>query len=60
LDNVEREMLIESLKLHRGNMRKAAKDLGITERIMGLRVRKHRINARRFRSGSTETEYQIN
>jgi Nif-specific regulatory protein len=53
-------MLVESLKLHRGNMRKAAKDLGITERIMGLRVRKHRINARRFRSGTPEGEYLIN
>ncbi|MBT6179870.1 MAG: sigma 54-interacting transcriptional regulator [Deltaproteobacteria bacterium] len=60
LDNVEREMLVESLKLHRGNMRKAAKDLGITERIMGLRVRKHRINARRFRSGAPDAEYLIN
>ena len=52
LDNLERELLLESLKAHRGNMRKAASDLGITERIMGLRVRKHDINPRRFRMAS--------
>ncbi|MEE2961286.1 MAG: sigma 54-interacting transcriptional regulator [Myxococcota bacterium] len=53
VDNLECEMIIESLKTHRGNMRKAAQDLGITERIMGLRVRKYAIDSRRFRvSGS--------
>lgn len=49
LDNVERELIIESLKASRGNMSKAASDLGITERIMGLRVKKHNINIRRFK-----------
>ncbi|HOS03509.1 MAG TPA: sigma 54-interacting transcriptional regulator, partial [Candidatus Hydrogenedentes bacterium] len=51
LDAVEREMLIEALKSSRGNMAKAAEGLGITERVMGLRVRKHRIPARQFRTG---------
>ena len=59
LDNVEREMLIEALKVNRGNMRKAALELGITERIMGLRVRKHRINARRFRAMGPENSYPV-
>ena len=49
LDNVERELIIESLKATRGNMSKAASDLGITERIMGLRVKKHNIHTRRFK-----------
>ncbi|MBN1344312.1 MAG: nif-specific transcriptional activator NifA [Phycisphaerae bacterium] len=49
LDNVEREMLLESLKSARGNKAKAARALGLTERIMGLRVRKHGIDPRRFR-----------
>ncbi len=49
LDNVEREMLIESLKNARGNMAKASRSLGMTERLMGLRVKKHGIDARRFR-----------
>ncbi|MDX9972226.1 MAG: nif-specific transcriptional activator NifA [FCB group bacterium] len=50
LDNLEREMLIEALKNARGNKAKAAQDLGITERIMGLRAEKHAINARLFRA----------
>jgi Nif-specific regulatory protein len=50
LDNVEREMLTDSLKSCRGNMAKAARLLGITERLMGLRVKKHGIDSRRFKS----------
>jgi Nif-specific regulatory protein len=50
LDNVEREMIIESLKSGRGNMAKAARALGMTERLIGLRVKKHGIDPRRFRS----------
>jgi Nif-specific regulatory protein len=50
LDNVEREMLIEALKNSRGNKAKAAETLGITERIMGLRVRKHNIEPRQYRT----------
>jgi Nif-specific regulatory protein len=49
LDSVERELIIESLKTSRGNMAKAARAIGITERLMGLRVSKHGIDPRRFR-----------
>ena len=52
LDRVEREMIVEALKETRGNMNQAAKILGITERIMGLRVKKYRIDFRRFRTGA--------
>jgi Nif-specific regulatory protein len=47
--NVEREIIIDELKRTRGNMAKAARTLGITERMMGLRVAKHEIDPRRFR-----------
>ena len=50
VDNVEREMIIEALKSSRGNMAKSARSLGLTERLMGLRVKKHGIDARRFRT----------
>ncbi|RPH46809.1 MAG: sigma-54-dependent Fis family transcriptional regulator, partial [Planctomycetota bacterium] len=50
LDNVEREMITEALKSCRGNMAKAARILGMTERLMGLRVKKHGVDSRRFRS----------
>lgn len=50
LDNVERELIIDALKSSRGIMARAARSLGITERVMGLRTKKHGINPRRFRS----------
>jgi Nif-specific regulatory protein len=49
LENVERELILDALKSTRGNMAKAARSLGISERIMGLRVRRYRIDAKRFR-----------
>jgi Nif-specific regulatory protein len=50
LSNVERDMLMDTLKLYRGNKAKAARALGITERIMGLRVKKFGIDPKRFRT----------
>ena len=50
LDNIEREMLLDALKSARGNMAKAARALGISERLIGIRVRKHGIDYRRFRT----------
>jgi Nif-specific regulatory protein len=49
LDNLEREMILEALKSARGNMSKAATDLGITERIMGLRVKRYSIDPTKFK-----------
>ena len=50
LERVEKELIVEALKTSRGNMAAAAAALGITERIMGLRVRSYGITARRFRA----------
>jgi Nif-specific regulatory protein len=50
LDRLEREMLIEAIKSARGNMAKAARGLGISERLIGLRVDKYGIDYRRFRT----------
>ena len=52
LANYERELLLEALKMARGNRAKAARAMGITERLMGLRVKKHGIDSRRFRTSS--------
>ncbi|MBU2590887.1 MAG: sigma 54-interacting transcriptional regulator [Nitrospinota bacterium] len=49
ISNIEREMIIDALKTSHGNMAKAARKLGITERIMGLRVSKHGIKAKQYR-----------
>jgi Nif-specific regulatory protein len=50
LESVEREIIQDALKSARGNMAKAARALGLTERQMGLRVQKYGINKRRFRT----------
>ena len=50
LENMERELILDALKSARGNMAKAARQLGLTERVMGLRVKKHGIDYRRFRT----------
>ncbi|MFH1057709.1 MAG: sigma 54-interacting transcriptional regulator, partial [Pseudomonadota bacterium] len=52
LENVERELIVEALKNARGNKAKAARSLGISERLMGLRVVKYGIDPRRFRTRS--------
>ena len=50
LDNVERDLLIDALKTAGGNKAKAARALGISERVIGLRVRKYQIDTGRFRT----------
>ncbi|MBM4040063.1 MAG: nif-specific transcriptional activator NifA [Planctomycetes bacterium] len=50
LDAIERDMLVDALKAARGNRAKAARALGLTERLMGIRVKEHGIDARRFRA----------
>jgi Nif-specific regulatory protein len=49
IDNIEKEIIIEELKRSGGNMSRAARALGITERIMGLRVEKFGIDLQRFK-----------
>ena len=50
LNNVERELILDALKSSRGNQTKAAQLLGLTERLMGLRVKKYQIDPKRFRT----------
>ncbi len=52
LERLEREMIVEALKNCRGNKARAAKELGVTERVMGLRVRYYDIDPRQFRGAS--------
>jgi len=51
MDNVERNLILDALKNARGNMARAARSLGVSERIMGLRVKKHGINLRQIKGG---------
>ena len=47
--HIERELILDALKSARGNRAKAARALGISERIMGLRVEKYGIDGARFK-----------
>jgi Nif-specific regulatory protein len=49
LERVEKDLIIDALKLTKGNMSKAAVELGISERIMGLRIRKYGIDSSKYR-----------
>ncbi|MDD2270660.1 MAG: sigma 54-interacting transcriptional regulator [Desulfuromonadaceae bacterium] len=49
LASVEYEMLIEALKTHNGNMTEAARELGMTRRVLGLRMDKYKIDYKKYR-----------
>lgn len=49
LESMERELIVDSLKSSKGNMAKAARELGLTERVMGLRARKYHLDPKNFR-----------
>ena len=51
LDSLEYEMLVEALKASHGNITQAARELGLTKRIMGLRLKKFELDYRTFRQG---------
>jgi Nif-specific regulatory protein len=52
LARLERELLVEALKICRGNAAAAARRLGITERRMGLAIHRYGIDWRRFRTST--------
>ena len=49
LDELERASIVEALEFSQGQMGKAAASLGLTERIMALRMKKYGINYKEFR-----------
>ena len=49
IERFEKELLIDSLKSSRGNMRQAAKALQTTERIFGYKIKKYDIYPRQYR-----------
>jgi Nif-specific regulatory protein len=49
LENVEKQMLIDALNLSKGNISKAASQLKLTERMMGLRIKKYEIDPAIFK-----------
>jgi Nif-specific regulatory protein len=53
LSRLEKEMIIEALKMCEGNVSAAARQLGVTMRQIGLRVHHYGINWRLFRNTKT-------
>jgi Nif-specific regulatory protein len=49
LEDVEKQMIIDTLVTTKGNLVKASVIMGITERILGLRIKKYDIDARRYK-----------
>jgi transcriptional regulator with GAF, ATPase, and Fis domain len=49
LNAIEHDMISDALSTHHGNMAAAARQLGLTERMMGLRVHKYGIDLQQFK-----------
>ncbi|MDR0768775.1 MAG: sigma 54-interacting transcriptional regulator [Dysgonamonadaceae bacterium] len=54
LEKVEKQMIMDTLILTKGNMAKAATLLGITERMMGLRINKYNLSIQNYKHLSNE------
>ena len=51
LDALEYELLVEAMKAAAGNLSTAARELGLTNRMMGLRAKKYDLDFRKYRVG---------
>jgi Nif-specific regulatory protein len=49
LSAIEYETMVEALKLHHGNMTATTTQLGLTRRILGLRMAKYKLDIESFR-----------
>ncbi len=49
IGKIEKQIIIDALIATKGNSAKAAEQLGITERMMGIRTKKYDIEAKRFK-----------
>ncbi|MCA1829450.1 MAG: sigma 54-interacting transcriptional regulator [Myxococcales bacterium] len=52
IEQYEKDLILDALKSARGNRARAARLLNSTERIIGYKIRKYRIDPRRFRQQS--------
>ncbi len=50
LEEVEKELIVNALTSCKGNMTKACKVLGITERMLGIRMKKYALDYKQFRT----------
>jgi Nif-specific regulatory protein len=52
VEKVEKQLIIDSLANNRGNVLQSARDLGISNRKLGLRIDKYDIDVARFKGHS--------
>jgi len=48
IENKERELIVDALKKFDGKQRKTARELGISERVLGYKIKKYGIDTRYF------------
>lgn len=56
LGKMERQIIIDALTATKGNSAKAAEQLGITERMMGIRTKKYDIEPKRYKPNNNINE----
>ncbi len=56
LERLEKQMILETLISTKGNLVKSAEQLGITERMMGIRIKKYEIDPKRFKKRTSHAE----
>ena len=49
VDKVEKQLIIDSLTSNKGNVLQSAKELGLTNRKLGLRIEKHNIDVGKYK-----------
>ncbi|HEY6909813.1 MAG TPA: sigma 54-interacting transcriptional regulator, partial [Myxococcales bacterium] len=54
VEQYEKDLILDALKSSRGNRARAARLLNSTERIVGYKIRKYRIDPRRFRAAALD------
>lgn len=54
LGKIEKQIIIDALTSTHGNIVKASIQLGITERMLGIRVKKYNLDPRRYKSNARE------
>ena len=56
LEKMEKQIIQDTLITTKGNITKAADRMGITERMMGIRLKKYQIDARRFKNQKSKEQ----
>ncbi len=60
VSSLEKEIIVDALKESHGNVSLASQKLGLTERVMGLRLKKYDINYKAFRHVGDKSHFAVN